>query len=164
MDTDVEVVKNLDLFLKHCLFLGFESEDVVSSCIIGAVQNHSFIRNLLDFYMEMSFIQHGNKHKVTPNTVLFTDEMQKIGFHLNNSWQESNGIVLYPKEVFCPKNYDETVLNTTENTCTVHHFAGSWYSPVVRRLMWIRLHVIKRFIPFLDAPLNALYKKVFYKS
>lgn len=159
LDTDVEVLKSLDPFLHHELFFGLESEDVVSSCIIGAAERHPLTGTLLEQYRGRPFIRDDGSFDTTPNTVVISNEMRKLGFSLRNKKQRVNDIVIYPKEVFCPKSYDEYSFTITGATFAIHHFAGSWHSAGKRRLLWFRVHVIKRFIPWLDPPLNALYHR-----
>ena len=34
---------------------------------------------------------------------------------------------MYPKDYFCPKSPDTGEIILTNNTCTIHHFNGSWW-------------------------------------
>ena len=47
--------------------------------------------------------------------------------------QECAGITIYPKDFFCPLSWDDEPSKFTENTVTIHHFAGSWL-PLKNRL------------------------------
>src|SRR5699024_8907222 len=48
MDTDVEVLKSLDSFLKHQAFTGCENEKNSVTGIIGSEKDHEWIKTLLD--------------------------------------------------------------------------------------------------------------------
>lgn len=159
MDTDVEVVKNLDRFLKHRAFSGFESPELIHTGIIGAVSGHPWIHLLLKSYDDKRFKQKDGGYDVTPNTVLITHLSLKQGLKLTNEKQSFYGVNIYPKEVFCPKDSDDYCYEITDNTHTIHHFSGSWYSLKTRWLMLFRIHVVKRFVPWLDRPLNTLYHR-----
>lgn len=160
LDTDVEVLKSFDSFLHHDLFLGFESRDVVASCVIGAKKGHPFILKLLRKYQEQEFSEGKTGVERVPNTVMFSEELENLGLMFNNEKQTAGRITVYPKEIFCPKDYDQLSYEITENTCTIHHFRGSWYSSGTRFFMWVRLNMVQRFLPGLDSPLLRIYKKI----
>lgn len=160
MDTDVEVVKNLDSFLGHRAFSGFESPNLIPTGIMGAEQCHPWIGSLLECYRDKSFFEEDGTYDMTPNTVLITQLSLKQGLRLTNKKQIFHDVVMYPKEVFCPKDYDDSRYFVTENTYTIHHFSGSWYTSTTRWLMRVRIHFIKRYLPWLDSPLNALYHRL----
>jgi len=126
MDTDVEVIKNLDQFLDHQVFSGFESENYVPTGIIGANKYHSLIKDLMDIYQGLSFIKADNTMDLTPNVVRITQYMiNKYNLLTNNKLQIlDNDVHIYPNNYFCPKTF--TGINITNNTYTIHHFAGSW--------------------------------------
>lgn len=160
MDTDVEVVKNLDRFLEHKAFSGFESPELIPTGIMGSVKGHPWVQSLLDLYEIKLFKKKEGGYDLTPNTVLITQQSLQQGLRLTNEKQIFNDVVIYPEEVFCPKNYDDYQFKITDNTYTIHHFSGSWYTLSTRWLMHIRIHIIKRYLPWLDRPLNALYHRL----
>jgi hypothetical protein len=160
MDTDVELIKNLDTFLHHHAFCGFQNPTLISLGVIGSVRNHNFIRSILDIYDCLRFVDEENHLDLTPNTVRITNYAVKKGLELNDKLQNFNDLTVYPSEYFCPKNYDEYYFNITKNTKALHHYAGSWYSPKTKWLMWFRIHIIKRFLPWIDTPLRKLYHRM----
>jgi len=130
MDTDVEVLKNLDTFLVHDAFTGFENETLVPTGIIASKQGHPWIHELLNYYTDLSFINVDGSLKTEPNTAIITRiTKEKYAFIANNSFQIlKDGLVIYPKDYFCPKNYYDDKIRLTENTHTIHHFSGSWHT------------------------------------
>lgn len=129
MDTDVEVVKPLDIFLNNKAFSGFESDASVSTCIMGSVKGQGLFAEFLSDYENKRFISKDNAYDLTTNVVRITNICLKYGLVCNNRLQTINGFTLYPKDYFCPKDYETKVLNITENTHTIHHFDGSWIAP-----------------------------------
>ena len=125
MDTDVEVLKELDLFLDNKAFSGFESEDAVPTGIMASEKGNVMVEELLHYYDERSFIVNGEPD-ITPNTVIITEMMLPHGLVLNNQYQTVNTFSLYPKEYFCPIYPGQVKVTITENTYTIHHFSGSW--------------------------------------
>lgn len=52
--------------------------------------------------------------------------MKPYGFKFDNTYQNiDNYITFYPKEYFCPIEHANDI-KLTENTYTIHYFAGSW--------------------------------------
>ena len=125
MDTDVEVVRPLDRFLEHRAFSGFENETSIPTGIMAAEQGHPLIKKLLDSYESRSFLIDGEPD-LTTNVTTITKLLSAEGFKANNQLQEVAGITLYPYDYFCPCDHKTMRLLRTENTYTIHHFAGSW--------------------------------------
>ncbi len=66
MDTDVEVLRNLDVFLRHRAFTGCEDEDMCVTGIMGAVPYHPWIEKLLKDYNDREFIIGFRRVDLTP--------------------------------------------------------------------------------------------------
>lgn len=128
MDTDVEVIKSLDEFLIHDAFSGFETEKDIPTGIMACKKGYQLFKEFLDYYENKSFINKDGSLDLTTNVVIMTNICNKYGFIPNNSLQTVKGFTLYPKTYFCPLNYNNKESNFSENTHTIHHFAGSWIS------------------------------------
>lgn len=127
MDTDVEVIKPIDRFLVHCAFSGFEDEVSISTGIMASEEGGKWVKENLEHYSEISFIKKDGQYDLTTNVTIITSYMKRWNLKLNNTYQDfPNLITLYPKDFFCPKSYSTGAINITNNTYTIHHFAGSW--------------------------------------
>ncbi|MHC5352743.1 glycosyltransferase family 32 protein [Myroides sp. LJL115] len=130
MDTDVEVLKSLDGFLKHDFFIGFESDKLVCTALIGAVKNHPLTQELLDFYKGKSFYRKFHPYKkyyTTPNTITTTKTLLQKGLKLENKIQHlSGGITVYPTYYFSPINVYTQECKVEADTYAIHRFSGSW--------------------------------------
>lgn len=126
MDTDVEVIKSIDEFLKYESFSGFETLDTVPTGIMGAKRQHPFFATLLEYYIDKTFIKKDGSYDMTTNVETITEYCLKNGLKTNNTLQTVNGFTLYPKEYFCPKDHRTGKICIDKNTYTIHHFAGSW--------------------------------------
>lgn len=157
LDIDVELLSSLDPYLVHEAFLGFESTSLLSSSLIGTIIQHPWIGALTEKYESMSFLTAKGLPDLTPNTILLTNYSKRQGLVLNGKFQKFGRVTVYPKEVFSPKNYDDYYVEITDKTSAVHHFSGTWYTPLTRWLMWVRVRIIKRFIPFMDRPVTSIY-------
>ena len=127
MDTDVEVIKNLDRFLEHGAFSGYETQDLIPTGIIGAQAGNKWIKYLLDAYKDKIFVLDDGTYDLTTNVILITELSKKIGFDPNGNYSEfHDNVAIYPFEYFCAKNDHTGEIVITENTYTIHHFAGTW--------------------------------------
>ena len=127
MDTDVEVVKPLDGFLKHHAFSGFEDGINIPTGIMACEKNFVLFQKLLHFYEDAEFIKEDGSLDTTNNVEIITSMCLEIGLERNNTYQVLEGFALYPNDFFCPKSYVDGVIRKTENTHTIHHFNSSWF-------------------------------------
>lgn len=126
MDSDVEVLRPLDIFLQEKSFSGFEAIESVSTGIMGCESHHPFWELLLQYYGDRSFIKEDGTYDMTTNVKIITDFCEQYGVKLNNTKQTVRSFTLYPTEYFCPKDYKTGKVNTTDITYTIHHYSGSW--------------------------------------
>ncbi|WP_303207254.1 glycosyltransferase family 32 protein [Bacteroides oleiciplenus] len=125
MDTDVEVVRNLDVFLHHSAFLGFESKTTISTGIIASEKGGIWVKEILEYYQERHFIKLDGKLDLTTNVVTITNYMCKCGLKQDNTYQDVLGLfTIYPQDYFSPKSCGRIL--STKNTYCIHYFAGSW--------------------------------------
>lgn len=125
MDTDVEVIRPLDPFLEHRAFSGFEDLSNIPTGIMAAEKGHPLFKKLVEHYDDRPFLIDGVPD-LTTNVTTITNLLLPEGFVPNNTYQEVAGFSLYPYDYFCPRDIHTMKLVTTENTYTIHHFAGSW--------------------------------------
>ena len=90
-----------------------------------------------------------------------TDLLCKKGLQNTPEVQCVDGVWIYPKEYFCPKNYDTGALNLTERTYSIHHYDASWlpcYVLMEHKICYL-LH-----IPCKDILNKLFYTKSFWKN
>lgn len=128
MDTDVELLKPLDKFMNHRVFLGFEKGNLLQTGLIAAEKGHPWIKMLLDHYKNKTYIKEDGSVDPTPNTVVVTEITKE-----NYKWTPKNkhqvlegGINIYPIKFFCAKDWRTGKVTVNKYTYAVHHFAGSW--------------------------------------
>lgn len=125
MDTDVEVIKPLDGFLHHSAFSGFETAQHVPTGIMACQKAFPLFDQFLHYYDEIPFLNPDGMPNLTTNVAIMTEICLQHGLIPNNQYQEIEGFALYPKDVFCPLTYSME-LKKTNNSVTIHWFAGSW--------------------------------------
>lgn len=127
MDTDFEILQPLDRFLDHDAFTGFEMEDMLSTALMGAKPNSSWIKDFLNHYENRAFVQPNGSFEMITNSSILTRLMIDKGFEMNNQFQEKPGyLTIYPKHFFCPKSYVTGALEIDDETYGIHHFSKSW--------------------------------------
>lgn len=131
MDTDVEVTKNLDRFLLHRAFSGFEDATRVPTGIIGSRVGNPWIGRLLQDYDDRIFLLDDGTLDQTTNVETITRiTAQEFGLRLDGTFQDLHELVtFYPTDYFCPKDYRSGNISMTPNTHAIHHFNASWKSP-----------------------------------
>lgn len=128
MDTDVEVIKPIDCFLKYEAFSGFESNEYCPTGILGCCKENKLFKEFLSEYEDIEFYKGDGEPNLTTNVERITKKLKNYGFIGNNEFQIIDGFAIFPKEYFCPKTPNEEKYEITNNTYTIHHFAGSWVS------------------------------------
>lgn len=126
MDTDVEVFKPLDDFLKYEAFSGFESSKDIPTGIMASEKDQALLTELLNEYNGLHFLKQDGTYDDTTNVIRITNTCLKYGFVPNNQLQTVKGFTLFPKDYFCPKDCCTWKVSITNNTHTFHHFDGSW--------------------------------------
>ncbi len=135
LDTDVEVKKSLDPFLEHECFMGFENKkDVAPGLIIGTVKNHPAIEAVYETYKKRKFFYSEKVLNQTTVVEVMTRYLVKNGLKRNNKRQSVAGVEIYPRTYFSPISYDSDIDYFSENTHTVHHYAGSWISEEQKKI------------------------------
>jgi hypothetical protein len=127
MDTDVEVLKNLDVFLHLPAFSGFEGEKLVPTGIMASEVEGQWVKEQLEYYNNRHFRLPDGTMDTTSNVNIISGNMRNGGFIFDNTIQNYKGLVtMYPSEYFCPKSWDTGKIKLTQNTYCIHHFAESW--------------------------------------
>lgn len=170
-DTDVEVIKNMDDIIAKGAFMGCEHESIKGKPVaslgvapglgLGTPPNNPFYSEVLHIYENMKFIlENGvinNENIVTTTSKLLCSKgMQNI-----NIIQLVDGIYIYPKDYFCPKDYSTGKLKITNNTRSIHHYDASWlpWYVIFEHKFCYMFH-----IPCHDLLNKLFFTKTFYKD
>ncbi|MBQ7542239.1 MAG: glycosyl transferase [Clostridia bacterium] len=132
LDTDVEVLGSFDPFLHHAFFAGFEEKDFVGTCVMGAEKGCALLEDYMAHYDSVAYEQPDGTFYSDTNVVLLTRMLEEKGFVRNNSFQEKDGIAVYPREWFSPYDYINSISYITEDSRAIHHFAQLWLPKRVR--------------------------------
>lgn len=131
-DTDVELLKPLDILLEHQAFYSFETPDMVNTGQgFGAVAGQPTVAAMASEYEKLEPDEEG-AFPLTPCPALNTAALLPFGLRLDGSRQNVAGAEILPAEYMNP--YDEPTgrLNKTEKTLSIHWYNKSWISPGLR--------------------------------
>jgi mannosyltransferase OCH1-like enzyme len=139
-DSDVEILKNLDVFLVHSAFSSFEHPESIPTGLMAAEKGNAWIKAILDYYEGKKFINNNGSLEIVSNTKIITDiSVRNFGLIKNNKYQILPGDThIYPKEYFCPWDWDKNKPIPTSNTYAIHHFSGSWVSKSLKLKVYLK--------------------------
>lgn len=128
MDTDVEVIRPLDPFLEQKAFAGFEHVERVQTGLLACEKGFPLFLDFLRYYDNATFLRPDGTVDTTTNVEVLTNLCRQRGLVLNDRFQVVEGLAIYPREVFCPVDFDTKKLKKTRKTVTIHWFSGSWHT------------------------------------
>lgn len=128
MDMDVEVVRSFDPLLLKSYILGYERINGIEAGIFGGEKGAVWLKKCLSYYDNRNFIISEGCFDTLP--------LPDIMFNILNNEREI--LDIYPNEYFTAKSAMTGVVKATENTFTIHHFAGSWLNEEERYYLWLR--------------------------
>lgn len=130
-DTDVEVIRPIDDIINRGGFLGVESNrngiyTVNPGLGFAATQGTAVIGEMMNLYSTFHFINTDGALDLKNIVEITTEYLSARGLRNTDEIQQCCGFTIYPKDYFCPIDYDTRELKITENTRTIHHYAESW--------------------------------------
>ena len=130
-DTDVEVIRPIDDIINRGGFLGVESNrngiyTVNPGLGFAATQSTAVIGEMVNLYSTFHFTNTDGASDLKNIVEITTDYLSSKGLQNTDEIQDCCGFTIYPKDYFCPIDYDTRELKITENTRTIHHYAESW--------------------------------------
>lgn len=147
LDCDVEVLKPLDEFLNNQMFSGFESAFINPGLIMGMEKNNNFGKLIIDVYKKRNFLLDNNSFDLTSVGQIFTDQLIKKGLICNNTFQNIDGVTIYPTNYFAPINPDTGEVLISNETYTIHHYAASWV-PLKQKIKMYLVRQSNRYVIF----------------
>ena len=150
LDVDVEVIKSFEDIILRGNFIGCEnmcngpSLYIAPGLGMGCEAGNLVCLDMLN-YTTLHFTNSA------PQTVVhYTSKyFHSKGVKNINEIQFVNGFWIYPKDYFCPKDPATSILEITNNTRTIHHYAASWFTWKTKLAVFIRNCFGERVLHFL---------------
>lgn len=144
-DTDVEVIKDLSPIIEQGAFAGVERAGELNAGLgIASPAKLEVFQEVLDSYKEDFFVNSDGSFNLMTIVTRVSNIFYKHGFVKEDIIQDVAGVRVYPVEYFCPKDFKTMLLNTTDNSYTIHHFDGSWMSEEAKKRTAFREKIIKK--------------------
>lgn len=128
MDTDVEVVKPFTPYLHNQGFAGFETPERIQTGLLACEKDFPLFREFLSYYDTAQYYNSDGMENITTNVEVLTALCTKYGFQGDDTFQVVQGFAIYPREYFCPVDFDTERLHRTRKTVAIHWFAASWHT------------------------------------
>ena len=128
LDTDVEILKNLDELLKNKNYFTIQQCDknINTGLGFGAIKKSKVIKEMMQVYDNIVFNKANKENIICP--ILNTRILEKYGFKYSEKIEFllDGEITIYP-----PKYFDPLAPGNTENllcneTFSIHHYSASW--------------------------------------
>lgn len=158
-DTDVEVIKNMDDIITKGPFMGCENEakagaspeqlgvapglglGVNPGLGLGVNPGLGLYGEILDIYKDKHYIFPDGTYNRETVVTITTDLFCKYGLKNINDIQEVAGVLIYPKEYFCPVSNVSKEVKVTLNSYSIHWYAGTWLPKKQKLAMWLKMHL-----------------------
>lgn len=135
LDTDVELVKNIDDLLYQKAFAGFEDERNVNlGSGFGSIKGLPVLKAMLDHYSSLNFIEENGELNLTASPILNTAVLSQFGLKENGNYQKIADMTVYPAKVLVGKCMYTMRTIIKPWTYAVHHYDGSWATEKARRM------------------------------
>lgn len=136
LDTDVEIIKSLNISEDCRAYFGFESNNLVNTGIgFGSEKELSILLEMLNDYHNINFIKEDGSLDTLPCPDRNSHVFKEFGFELNGVTQKKQDIILYSQEWMAPINFTTNERLITKNTFSIHWYSGSWMTPEEIRIV-----------------------------
>ena len=127
MDTDVELIQNLDNMLYQEAFCSVEKWQIINfgGCS-GAVAGHPSLKPFLREWEHRRFIRDDGTFDNLSSGYVDTRVALDYGYVLNGQNQTVMGMNIYTYDYFHPYDYMSGKTEMTNDTFAIHHFNGGW--------------------------------------
>lgn len=124
LENDVEILKPLDRFMQHELFMGYECKFWVSNAVIGGVPGHPVFQTLAKLCASKYSLKITQRLSMHMWSAVLS---QKYHIHARGRTKLlDNGVGIYSREWFYPIHYITRKKVILPNTHTIHYYTGTW--------------------------------------
>ena len=135
LDTDVELIRNMDELLKNDAFCGFEDCQVVAYGLgFGSKKQNGILAEIKEYYDSHCFQQEDGTLDKRCCPYIQTEIMEKHGLKRNGEFQIVDGMTVLPIQVLCGmSSHSFRTLRDLSHTYAIHHYTASWLTEEWRK-------------------------------
>lgn len=166
LDMDVEVLKSFDDFLHLKTAICWQDGlDGFEAACFGAEKGAPWLKVCLDYYENKHFINSNQKMEIKPLPNIMEDTLKNNRYNIESVFsikealntESEQKIAVLPNYFFSPKSYQTGIITKTEQTYSIHHFAGSWVNPYDNLPLYAK---IWKFLHLPDTDFRGKIKKL----
>lgn len=171
LDSDVEVLKSFDDLLDLPYFFGREhyfdmidASNTIEAATMGCKKGNAVVKACLDYYENRRFVKPNGEldlHILPYAMALVFSRYQVKNIAVKQEFEFDPDVVcLLPMDFFSPKNTRTLKLDLSEDTYSIHHFNGSWYTKAQQKHVLLRVKLCKKYgecVGEILASLGAVY-------
>ncbi|WP_438434523.1 glycosyltransferase family 32 protein [Gorillibacterium sp. sgz500922] len=127
LDTDVELIKNLDELLNNQFYIGIQQVQTLCNTGLGfgATRSNPVVKEMLSEYDNLNFENSKKESLACP--YLNSKVLTKRGYKFTGRVQYITGGTIYPPMYFDPMAPGDGTKNLLcEETVSIHHYSASW--------------------------------------
>lgn len=158
LDTDVELIQNLDTLLEDEAYIGVEAQDMLCNTGLGfgAEKQNEVIKKMLEKYDLVEF--DNDKKSTLACPYLNTEIVRELGYKEIDSIQNLNQITVYPPKYFDPyPSGGKGEMLLCSDTISIHHYSASWGNKKSR----IKRKIVKLIGPKFSFRIKSIKNKIF---
>ena len=143
LDMDVQVLKSYTPFLPLHTMVGYEDRsELLEVATFGAEKGLPWLKQIMEYYEMNDFVYDDEAMEKILCPPLVTRVLKQCGYRMVNvsSLAEAlaladneNLIPVFPCDYFCPKEWSSQLTDVTNQTYSIHHYAGSWMPEEIRK-------------------------------
>lgn len=132
LDTDVELLRPLDELCDRKAFVGFMQNRIFVNpgLVLASESRGRVLEEVIKRYENMKFAVGKGRNSMPTSPRVMTAALEECyGLVCDGSYQELEGITVFPSECFDSLDSHTGELSITSQTYSIHHYSGTWLSP-----------------------------------
>lgn len=128
LDTDIELIKSLDKFLKYNSYFGLEEAGKVATGLgFGSEKNAKILNEMLKQYDNQIFFD-GKSENLKTCLEYSEPVFNRLGLTTQDKTQyfDQSHIAVFSTDVFCPMSIETGKTTISDGTVSIHHYDSSW--------------------------------------
>lgn len=145
LDTDVELVKNIDFMLEQNAFFALEKGNcnIATGLGFGAEPYNIHVKKQMEVYEKSTFYKEDGSLNLKACPVISTEYFEQLGFKREDVIQRIEACTIYPSEYFCPMDFNGN-MEKTDNTVGIHWYDATWLDKSDKHIHHIEMKINQR--------------------